>query len=300
MQQYIFHCMVFAFCLVQPAKAQQFSQLDSLSNKAFQVYYSAGHQERTAAIAKRVDSAMVYYSRILGFRPSITLLVLDTADWRKYTSLAVYGMPHYKGDKILVVAAEDNPFWKSFIPPVDQLPKDLRKRVESVYRNSEGHLSMQPFFDLLAIHELGHAFHLQGGLTMQRKWMGELFANILLHTYIAENEPGALGALTVFPQMVIATGSKEFKFTSLNDVHEKYNEIGQHYPKNYGWYQCRWHAAAAGIYDRGGKLVGRRLWDALKTKKQILTDEQLAAFLETAVDKSVADLIRNWDRDTVK
>jgi hypothetical protein len=197
------------------------------------------------------------------------------------------------------VAAEDNPFWKSFIPPVEQLPKDLRMKVESTYRDKDGNLSMQPFFDLLAIHELGHAFHMQGGLTMQRRWMGELFVNILLHTYIAENEPAALPALTIFPQMVIAGGSKGFIYTSLNDVHEKYNEIGRDHPKNYGWYQCRWHAAAAGIYDTGGKTVGSKLWLALKNQKEILTDEQLPAFLETA-DKSVADMMRNWDRDTIK
>jgi len=208
-------------------------------------------------------------------------------------------MPHYNG-KILIVAAEDNAFWKSFIPPVDQLPKDLAEKIQAVYRDKDGNLTMQPFFDLLAIHELGHAFHVQGGLTMQRKWMGELFVNILLHTYIAENEPEALPALTMFPQMVIAGGSAAFKYTSLNDVHEKYNEIGQQYPKNYGWYQCRWHAAAAVIYNTGGKLVGRKLWDALKTKKEILTDEELAAFLETAADKVVADVMRNWDRDTIK
>ncbi|MEO6539614.1 MAG: hypothetical protein ABIN74_01440 [Ferruginibacter sp.] len=299
MKQYIFQFIVVASLLVQPAKAQQFNQLDSLKDNTFKVYYSAGHQQRTAAIAKRVDNAMSYYTRMMGLNPSITLLILDTADWRKYAPSAVYGMPHYKSDKILVVAAEDNPFWKSFIPPVDQLPKDLRMQVESAYRDKQGKLSMQPFFDLLAIHELGHAFHLQGGLNMQRNWMGELFVNILLHTYIAENEPGLLPALTIFPQMVIAGGSAGLKYTSLNDVHEKYNEIGQHYPKNYGWYQCRWHAAAAGIYDAGGKLVGRKLWDTLKNQKEKLTDEQLLVLLEAA-DKTVADVMRNWDRDMVK
>jgi hypothetical protein len=302
MQQYIFQFMVFAFFLVHPAKAQPFNQLDSLKDHTARVYYSSGHQQRAATIIKRVDKAMAYYKQLLAFEPSITLLVLSTGDWTKYTTLpVVYGMPHYNpGNKTLVVAAEDNPFWKGFIPPVDQLPKDLREKIEAAYKKEDGGLSMQPFFDLLAIHELGHAFHVQAGLTMQRNWMGELFVNILLHTYIAEKEQKALPALTVFPQMVIAGGSKEFKYTGLKDVHERYDEIGQHYPKNYGWYQCRWHAAAAVIYNTGGKLVGRKLWDALKSKREILTDEQLAAFLENAADKTVADLMRNWDKDTIK
>lgn len=302
MQQYIFQFMVFAFILVQPAKAQPFSQLDSLKDHVARVYYSSGYKERAETIIKRVDKAMAYYNQLLAFEPLVTLLVLSPGDWTRYTTLpVVYGMPHYNpGNKTLVVAAEDNPFWKSFIPPVDQLPKDLREKIQSAYKSGKGDLGMQPFFDLLAIHELGHAFHVQGGLTMQRKWMGELFVNILLHTFIAENEPGALPALTVFPKMVVAAGSKEFKYTSLRDVHERYDEIGQQYPKNYGWYQCRWHAAAAGIYNAAGKQVCSKLWNAFKTNKEILTDEQLVVFLETAADKAVADLMRNWDKETVK
>jgi len=58
MQQYIFQFMVFAFFLVQPAKAQPFDQLDSLKGHAGAVYYSAGHKQGTEAIAMRVDKAM--------------------------------------------------------------------------------------------------------------------------------------------------------------------------------------------------------------------------------------------------
>jgi hypothetical protein len=302
MQQYIFQFMVFAVLFVQPAKAQLIHQLDSFKVHDTKVYYSTGYKDRAATITNRVDKATAYYKQLLAFEPVVTLLVLNAGDWTKYTTLpVVYGMPHYNpGNKTLVVAAEDNPFWRSFIPPVDQLPKEMREKIQAAYKSGDAGLSMQPFFDLLAIHELGHAFHVQAGLTMQRNWMGELFVNILLHTYIAENEPEALPALTVFPQMVVAGGCKEFKYTSLKDVHERYNEIGQQYPKNYGWYQCRWHAAAAGIYDAAGKQVCTKLWNAFNNKKEILTDEQLAAFLETAADKSVSDLMRNWDRDTVK
>ncbi|MBK7558536.1 MAG: hypothetical protein IPI54_09745 [Chitinophagaceae bacterium] len=133
---------------------------------------------------------------------------------------------------------------------------------------------------------------------MQRKWMGELFVNILLHTYIAENEPASLPALTLFPQMVISNGTKEFTYTSLKDVEERYDEIVQRHPKNYGWYQSRWHAGAGAIYDAAGKTISGKLWNAFKDQKEKLADDQLAVFLETAADKSVADLMKNWDRDT--
>jgi hypothetical protein len=176
----------------------------------------------------------------------------------------------------------------------------LRGPVQNTYRGNNGQLTMQAFFDLLAIHELGHAFHIQGGLSMQRNWMRELFANILLHTYIAEKAPELLPALTLFPRMVVAGGTRDLKYTSLQDIQQRYAEIARQYPKNYGWYQCRWHSAAADMYDAGGKQVLRKLWDALKGTKDILTDEQLLAFLKTKTDKSIADMVENWDRDTIK
>ncbi|MFD2246847.1 hypothetical protein [Pontibacter ruber] len=301
MKPYILLFSAFALLLAQPARAQKSNQLKSLQGHTAQVYYSHGHEQRAQSIAQRIDKAMTYYQQLLGFKPTVTLLILSPADWTKYSTVpVVYGMPHYADDKILVMAAEDNPFWRSFIPPLEQLPQDLGQQIRAAYQDSKGNLSMQPFFDLLALHELGHAFHFQAGLNMQRKWMGELFANTLLHTYVAENEPESLPALTLFPRMVVSSGAKEYTYTSLQDVDQRYDEIGQQHPKNYGWYQSRWHMAAGTIYDTGGKLVGRKMWDALKSSQVNLTDEQLISLLENDANKSVADMMRNWDKETLK
>lgn len=287
--------ILLVFALAQTIQAQNFSKLNTLGNRSFEVYYSSGFEQRATNISSHVDKAMVFQSQLLGFKPTIILLVLSKTDWSTYTSFPVYGMPHYNDDKTLVVAAENNPFWQSFLPPLNNLSPALQKEVEDAYGTKGGEPSMQPFFDLLAIHELGHAFHLQYELTMQRKWMGELFCNIFLHTYVAEKEPDLLPALTVFPKMVVANGTSEFKYTSLQDVHERYEEIGSQHPKNYGWYQCKWHMAAATIYDQGGKDVSQRLWVSLKNKKEVLPDSDLVNFLET-IHPSVADVMRNWEK----
>ena len=297
MQTRSFIFMLYVLLLAKPVNAQSFNQLNNLPGHSVQVYYSKGFKERAFNIANRVDNAMVYYQQLLDFRPTVNFLVLDTSDWSKYTSFPVYGMPHYSNDNTLVVPAVDNPFWKSFIPPLDQLPADLRSIIQDVYKNDKGEISMQAFFDLLALHELGHAFHFQGGLNMQRKWLQELFVNILLHTYIAENEPAALPALSLFPNMVVGSGSQEYKYTSLKDIEDKYDEIGKLHPKNYGWYQCRWHLAAASIYDSGGKPVPGKLWHALKASQGKMDDEQLAVLL-SAVNKTLGDVMKNWDKDT--
>jgi len=297
MHKYFSQLLIVFICLFAQAYAQVPDSLNVIKSKSALIYYSAGYEQRANDIAKRVEKAITWYQQLLEAKPDVTLMVLSAADWKKHTSMgAVYGMPHINPkNKTLYVAAEDNPFWKSFLPPLNQLPPALGEQIQKVYTNNNGNISMQAFFDLLAIHELGHAFHYQAGLNMQRKWMGELFVNILLHAYIAENEPELLPALTLFPKMVVAGGSKAFKFTSLQDVEDRYDEIARDYPKNYGWYQCRWHSAAAGIYDAAGKQAGKKLWLALKSKKEKLTDKQLIDFLKLSTDKTVADVIEKWD-----
>lgn len=278
------------FCSL--ASQAQFNKLDSLNNYLLKVYYSKGHDDRAKQVALLSQNALVYLDKLLSFTPNVTLLILSPADWSDYTKFPVYGMPHYSNSKTLVVAAEDNAFWKGFIPPMEQLPPSLADQIKKVY-SINGSLSMQPFFDLLALHELGHAYHQQASLNVQRKWMGELFCNILLHTYIAENEPERLPALSVFPNMVVAAGTTGYSFTTLEQFETNYNEIGSKHPKNYGWYQCRLHVAAREIYDEGGKAILAKLWLALQSPKN-KDDKVLAEQLSTKVHDAVGNVMRKW------
>lgn len=291
-------CLIFLFSSIMftgTLKAQTYDGLVSLDGHKTAVFFSAGNEERAKTLAIRCDNVMNFYDDLAGFEPSVTLLILDPEDWSTYTSFPVYGMPHYNDDSTLIVASRDNDFWKSFIPPIDQLPAGLAAQIKDTYSDGLGNLSMGAFFDLLAIHELGHAYHFQTGMNMQRKWMQELFVNIFLHTYIAENEPGLLPALTVFPQMVISGDRSALKYTSLADLENRYDEIGQKYPMNYGWYQSRWHSAAADIYNAGGKELFSRLWKTLEEQKEVLNDSDLAQLLSGKVDQSVADVLLKWD-----
>lgn len=271
--------------------AQTFDGLLDLKGHGQEVFYSPGHETRAKEIASRCDKDVAYYNKMLGFRPATKLFILGPEEWKKYATVPIYGMPHYSDSATLVIASEDNPFWKSFLPQLDVLPVALAENVKKVYTTNKGTLSAMAFFDLLGLHELGHGFHVQGGLKMQRLWMQELFVNIMLHTYIAENEPDLLPALETFPQMVIGAGSAEYKHTSLADFEKLYDNMD---PKNYGWYQCRLHYAAKLIYEAGGKEVVLKLWNALKNNKEKLSDDQFAELLTTKVHQSVADVLLKW------
>jgi hypothetical protein len=277
--------------------AQNFKNLVLLTGYNIEVYYSGGQEERAMTIASRCQKAIDYNSKLLGFNPEVTLLILSPEDWSHHTSFPLYGMPHYTDKKTLIVASSDNEFWNSMIPPLNGLTSDVVTKIKNSYSKKDGRLSMQPFFDLLVLHELGHAFHIQANLNMQRKWMGELFCNLLLHTYITENEPTQLDALTVLPNMVENAGTAGYKFLTLHDFENKYREIAEQHSTNYGWYQCRFHNAAKNIYDVAGKEALQKLWIALQKEQTPLTDEQFVTLLANQVHSVVADVMLKWDVD---
>lgn len=271
--------------------------LNRLEGQNIDTYFSEGSNEQAVYMANLCDSVISFYKSIIEFQPTVTLLVLSPDDWSSYTTFPVYGMPHYPDEKTLVVASDDNDFWKSMLPPLDQLPTQLAATISKTYVDDSGNLTMRVFFDLLAIHELGHAFHEQGDLTMQRIWMKELFANMFLHTYIAEKKPELLPELTIFPQMVVSSTNKEaLKYTTLEELENNYGLITQQYPQNYGWYQCKWHIASGNIYDEGGIAVFQKLWKVLKTQKVSLDDSEFSTLLSNVVHKSVADVPLNWNK----
>ena len=129
--------------------------------------------------------------------------------------------------------------------------------------------------------------------------MGELFVNLMLHTYVAEKEPGLLPALETFPEMVIGAGSSEYAFTSLADFEAKYDDLdkGSMTAKNYGWYQCKLHHAAKNIYNAGGKGVIQKLWKALKTYQKDMSDDVFVKMLQDEVHPSVSNVYLKWNKN---
>lgn len=277
-------------------QGQTFVNLNHFKSHNLETYYSDGSYSHAEQMAALCDGVISFYSEAINFKPTVTLLVLSPADWKKYTHFPVYGMPHYLNEETLVVASEDNDFWRSMLPPLDNLPQELAEQISKTYVDSNGNLTMRVFFDLLAIHELGHSFHEQGKLTIQRKWVGELFCNMFLHNYIAKEKPELLPGLTIFPKMVVnSTNKKDLKYSTLPEFEENYGLIASRFPQNYGWYQCMLHTAAGNIYDLAGVSPFEKLWNVLKTNNEPLDDSALAKLLSDRVHESVANIQLEWN-----
>lgn len=102
-------------------------------------------------------------------------------------------------------------------------------------------------------------------------------------------------ALETFPDMVVGAGSGNYEFTSLQDFERLYSTMGMG-PKNYGWYQCKFHDAAKHIYNAGGKAVLKKMWRVLKDHQGSMTDEELVSTLRKEVHVSVADVFVKWNK----
>ena len=261
------------------------------------VYYSPSCEQRAKEIAQFMEQAGSFFQQEIGFTPKTKMYILSPANWKDFAAKPlqnVYGFPHNVDQTHLVIAAEDNDFWRSFLPPISQLPPPIAAQVKNAYGKPDNSYSMMPFFDLLALHEMGHSYTSQAGLKMHRNWMSELFVNIMLHTYIAEQQPKLLPALETFPNMVVGGGTAEYKFTSLEDFEKLYATMGMG-AKNYGWYQCRLHAAAKEIYNAGGKVVLQKLWKALKNHQEKMSDEAFVSMLQEEVHQAVANVYSRWN-----
>lgn len=288
----------FSFSQENSKTAIESLPLEELMGFTQTFYYSPGHEARAKNIAVFMENAGAFFQKELQFTPVTKLYILAPRHWKDVAAKSlhdVYGFPHNIDHVRLAIAAEDNVFWRSFLPPVDQLPPPMAAQVTKAYGKSDGSYSMMPFFDLLALHEMGHSYTAQAELKMLRNWMGELFVNIMLHTYVAEKQPELLPALETFPNMVLGGGTAEYKFTSLEDFEKLYPTLGMG-PKNYGWYQSKLHSAAKDIYNAGGKKVIKKLWKALKKHQEEMTDQEFINMLKKEVHPSVANVYFNWNK----
>jgi len=55
----------------------------------------------------------------------------------------------------------------------------------ATYPDGAGGVNLQPFFDLITIHELGHAFEVLGDLRLPTFLLSEIFVNLAMHSFIA-------------------------------------------------------------------------------------------------------------------
>jgi hypothetical protein len=291
---FTFLCFVF---LNSSLLSQNFPDLNYSETGNIDLFYSDNTEDDAYFIGMITHEANLFFERTLdGSNVQANLLVLNPSDWGKYAVQgAIYGMPHFKNkESTIIVAAEDNSFWNSLLPDLNKIPSPHKDLIPLSYTMQDGTISARNFFDLLTIHELAHIWSNKNQRTVQRLWLEEVFCNLALHTFIAEERSEWLGALTVLPTFHALNNELYMEYTTLASFEADYNKIAIEYPHNYGWYQLRFHNASRLIYNEGGAEVVKNLWDFLGKYKHKLSDEELNAKLSSEVHPYFKTLIEEW------
>ena len=238
-------------------------------------FASAGLEARAARIGRIAADSHGYIASLLGFGPEVQVLVLSEADWPSRTETPVFGLPN-ASNGTLVVAGTEAPLWAELIDLVAE--EDVPELARVYGSERDGAIELGPFFDLIAVHEVAHAFH--EGLRFPRLWLQELFANLCLHTWVAERSPSSLPILTTLPRLGAKAAPETLAYRTRDDFERLYTDVGG---PNYVWFQFRLQLEAAALHDRAGPAAVARLFDAFR-----LDDAALAERLEAAVDPGLA------------
>ena len=258
--------------------------LASLSGFPFEVRTSASTREQAGRLADRCVRAYSYLGEMLAFRPRCALVVLNRADWSERASNPMYGMPYYSAGN-LFVAGEPSDLVARLEEVASSAPPVAAQVLEQVY--GTGAARLEPFADMLVVHELAHAFHDGVPFVFPRSWLMELFANMALYAFVVAKEPDRSLHLETLPRVVLENCLLKPVARDLRYFEAFYPYIE---PLTYVWYQFRLTMMAKDLIDAAGPNVLRRLWDAFA-----LSDEQLASVLGGRVHATAGQWLTSWN-----
>jgi hypothetical protein len=244
-------------------------------------FASEGLEARAMAIGAIAADSYDYVADLLHLRPKAQLLVLSEADWASKSDVPIYGLPN-AGDGTLTVAGTEAPLWSeagSMVPDAD------RAELEAAYSGPDGSLAFGPFFDLIAVHEVAHLFHM-GTVHFPRMWLQELFANLCLHAWVERRAPASRATLLTLPRLGAKAPPDAFAYRTGDDFERVYTAMPG---LNYVWLQFRLQMAAAAVYDSAGEPSVAHLFNAFR-----LDEESLATLLGDAVDPTLASFARTF------
>ena len=283
--------------------------LIQLGGYPFEVRHSAGALVRAKAAAEISADAYVYFrQRFGGAEPDLALIVADREDWQ---SRQPYGLPFFNDEDgqvrpgILVMPAGNSDFWVAIAEDLRRASPRGFRRVAATYPDGVGGVDLQPFFDLITLHELGHCFEVFGRLELPTFWLGEIFANLALQAYVASKRPASLETLEVLSKV----GARSVRLTARMraDGYTTLEDFERHYtggddpmdPLNYVWYQYRFQRIAAEMFEADGVDTLVRFWNCFRRAERAgecgVRAAGLVALLSSQVSETLGRAIERWD-----
>jgi hypothetical protein len=285
------------------------SALPRLDGYPFEVRYSEGSLARASTAADVAAAAYVYFTGLFSaVEPDIALVIVNAADWPGKNS--PYGLPFFRDDGgeirpgIVVMPAGGGEFWLAIAQELRDASSRGYAKLRAAYPDGAGGVDLQPFFDLVTIHEIGHAFEVLGDLRLPTFWLSEIFVNLAMHAFVATRLPGSLKTLEVLP--AVGAGSRRLAARMRAEGYSSLEQLEAHYtggddpmsPLNYVWFQYRWLRLAARMFAADGEDALVRFWDCFHARDRVdsgeVTAVSLAPLLGAEVSHTLGRAVRDW------
>lgn len=284
------------------------SGLATLGGYPFAVRYSRGASARARTFATLVANAYDYLRDLF---PDVTLdiavIVADRRDWR---SRQPYGLAYFDdaddqiAPGIVVVPAGRGDFWAAMVEDLRESSTTEHPMLVATYPDGAGGVDLQPFFDLVSVHELGHALEVQAGVRLPTLWLSEIFANLVLHAYVYARQPESAATLEVLATVGARTSRRDHgirspRYRTLEDLETHYTGGERPMdPLNYVWYQYRWQRLAAAMFDADGEDGLIRFANFFRAGPDVRSGPHsaisLAPLLSAEVSEVLAHAVREW------
>ncbi len=283
------------------------SELARLEGYPFEVRYSDGALVRATAAADVAAEAYVYFSRLFSaVEPDIAVIVADEANWPGKNP---YGLPFFNDDAgeirpgIVVMPAGGGDFWIAIAQDLRDASPHGYAKLLATYPDGRGGVDLQPFFDLITIRELGHAFEVLGDLRLPTFWLSEIFVNLAMHAFVATQLPASLPTLRALA--TVGAGSRKLAARMRAEGYSTLEELQAHYtgsddsmsPLNYVWFQYRWQRLAAKMFEIDGERGLVRFWDCFHATDRVnisATAASLAPLLTAEISPTLGRAVRDW------
>jgi hypothetical protein len=212
--------------IIKTIRGQEIPYIEHLSHREGKVetYYTKGSESKAEYLQMLLEDAVLFYENKLKDTFDLKLLVLDRKAWKYFTG-APYPLCEYRRNPHRIIMPDVNIYRIKL-----QSGRTLFNR-SNVY-----------FWDLIAVHELGHYISVKSNARCHPLWLSEFFSDYIQVGYMAERIPEFR-----FPRWWFCLWKVlPFKYKTIEDLRfDKYIN-----PANYSFYQAKFFELASLIFEK--------------------------------------------------
>jgi len=211
------------------------------------VYYPRAHEAKALRLRTVVQEAMRFFTDSLGVAPDLTLAVVERHQWEQLGLGQPYGIPGVDGNPpVAFVPATDDGLAATDALSIEAGISDTARSLVAA-AGMDWPTASRRYVDLVALHEMGHAFAEAYGISVPSKWFGEFLATYFAYTYLVAAQPADARLWSGVLQGYRDAVRPEYR--TLEEFERLYFGVGA---QNYVWYQARFQQQVAMVHARYG------------------------------------------------